>query len=93
MLTDRAFVEALDPALPAFDPEGWAERWRRTAGSRGDYDWGFDAHVLYRAGLAGARFVPPLHLRAEAVPPPAPREPAAEGGAVVDGSVETAAAR
>jgi len=92
VLTDRAFVEDLDLDELRFDPEGWAERWRRTAGSRGDYDWGFDAHVLHRAGLAGARFVPPLHLRGEAVPT-APREPAAEDGAVVDGSVETAAAR
>ncbi len=62
VLTDRAFVESIDPVTATFDPAGWTERWPRVAGTRGTYDWGFCPRVLYRARLAGARFVPPLHL-------------------------------
>jgi len=65
VLTDRAFVESLDPKELAFDPAGWAATWAREKGSRGEHDWGFDPAVLYTARLAGATFVPPQHMRSE----------------------------
>jgi len=83
VLTDHAFVAGLDLDALRFDPEGWAERWREVAGSRGEHNWGFCPRTLYRAGLAGARFVPPLHMQGGEAEEPA-RPAAAPAGGVLE---------
>lgn len=76
VLTDRAFVEAVDPAAMRFDPEGWARRWSEIGGTAGDVEWGFDPAVLRDAGLAGSTHVPPDHMRTDQ-PAAGDAEPAA----------------
>lgn len=46
VLTDRAFVEDIDPVEMRFDPDEMARRWAAVYGSRGSYEWGFDPAVL-----------------------------------------------
>jgi len=77
VVSDRAFVERIDPAAESFDPAGWARRWADVGGSEGSYEWGFDPLPLYDQGIAGSRLVLPGH-----VDPAAGREPlVAAGGA------------
>jgi hypothetical protein len=45
-LTNRRFVEGIDPEDLRFDPDAMARRWAGCAGSDELYDWPFDPHVL-----------------------------------------------
>ena len=68
VLTDRAFVEGFDLADLRFDPQAWAERWRRAGGPGG----------RVRLGLLSAR---PLPCRARGSPLRAAAPSAAGRGA------------
>lgn len=46
VLTDRAFVEGIDPRAFRFDPDEMARRWAEVGGTRGRWEWGFDPAVL-----------------------------------------------
>jgi hypothetical protein len=88
LIHDRAFVEAIDPAALVFEPDEWRRRREAAAGSKGRWEWRFDASVMdvfptvapaprakggtRRGRKAGAR---------KAVRPPAAAEPAAPAGA------------
>ena len=63
VVTSRRFVEGMDPAALAFDPEAFAERWRaclaeeEAAGEGGEAEpwrWSFDAGVLDRFRTDGS---------------------------------------
>lgn len=45
-VTNRAFVESLDPVRQAFDPEAIRDLWRACSVSEATYPWAFDPHVL-----------------------------------------------
>jgi len=64
VLSDRAFVESIDPATESFDPELWARRWAEVGGTAGSQEWGFDPSPLYDQGIAGSRLVLPGHIDA-----------------------------
>jgi flavin-dependent dehydrogenase len=49
LLTDRAFVEGIDPAALDFDAAAIERRWAEVGGTAGAWEWSFDPLVLRRA--------------------------------------------
>ena len=54
-LTDRGFVESLDPSRLDFDPEGWRERFDARRADAGDYPWTFDPRPIERFAVERRR--------------------------------------
>ncbi len=61
VLTNRAFVEAIDLDRLSFDPEEMAERWRSAADSSTVWRWSFDPTVFdaFRGSVATSRAISP----------------------------------
>ncbi len=55
VVTNRAFVEAIDVSQFSFDPAEMRSRYDRSAGSPDAYPWSFDPHVLDRFRTVAVR--------------------------------------